>query len=110
MSPTQDDGVSGQPRYEAGRFGLLEQIHVATIRLDAKVDNLGIELRHLRDEHKDDHADHENRLRALELKPSISPKEFDELKQRPYVSPATVWRVVGVLLTVASLAIALLKV
>lgn len=89
MSPTQDDGVSGQSRYEAGRFGLLEQIHVATIRLDTKVDNLGLEIRHLRDEHKDDHADHETRIRTLESKPTVS--------------PATVWKVVGVVLTITSI-------
>lgn len=85
----QDDGVNGQPRFgEAGH--LLGQVHVAVIRLDAKVDNIAGELRHVRDEHKDDHADHETRIRTLEV--------------RPYVAPATVWKVISAIMGVASLA------
>lgn len=104
MSPSQDDGVSGRPQFEAGRFGLLEQIHVATIRLDSKVDGIAGELRHLRDEHKDDHADHENRLRTIEATPKVSVADFEALKARPYVAPATVWKIVSTILGICGLA------
>lgn len=105
----QDDGVNGQPRFGEAGHNLLGQVHVAVIRLDSKVDNVANELRHLRDEHKDDHADHEIRLRALEIRPHVPVADFQRLEQRPYVSPATVWKVIGAITAIASLAISIMK-
>ena len=64
---------------------------VAVIRLDDKLDGLVEQLRDLQKKVDDRHNDHEARIRDLE--------------KRPYVSPATVWRVIGALTGVAALAL-----
>ena len=88
---------------------LLGQVHVAVIRLDAKVDNVNNELRHLRDEHQKNHADHETRIRDIE-KSYVGQTEFQALKERPYVSPATVWKLAGAVTALASLVVAIISV
>lgn len=84
---------------------LLGQVHTAVIRLDAKMDNVQQEMRHLRDEHKDGHTDHEARIRKIES--TYAPVDrLAALENRPYVSPATVWKVVTAILTLAGVVIA----
>ena len=85
---------------------LLNQVHVAVIRLDGKFDSINQELRRISDESLRNHVDHESRIRFLEAKPAVSVERFLALETRPYVSPATVWKIVGTILTFASLAVA----
>lgn len=70
---------------------LLGQVHTAVIRLDAKVDNVQRELGEMRD----GRADHETRLRLLET--------------RPYVSPATVWKLLSAVLAAAGVVVAVIN-
>lgn len=86
---------------------LLDQINIAVIRLDSKVDHILEALKDL----KTGHQDHETRLRLLESTPRVSVAEFRALDERA-VSVGTMWRVagllasaVGVLLTVINLLI-----
>lgn len=82
---------------------LLGQVHTAVIRLDAKVDNVQSEMRYMRDEHRDTATDHEARLRKIEGTPLVSVERFTALEARPYVSPGTVWKLVGALIAAGSL-------
>ena len=88
---------------QSGGPDLLTQVHIAVIRLDAKVDQM-------REQHADQqtkHLDHEARLRLLEAA-QIPPAKIQQLEDRPYVSPATVWRVVGLLVSLASIGLTVL--
>lgn len=73
---------------------LLDQINIAVIRLDAKVDHILDALKDL----KAGHQDHETRLRMLESTPRVSVAEFNALNERA-VSVGTMWRVAGLLAT-----------
>lgn len=84
---------------------LLGQVHVAVIRLDAKMDGITAELRDVRDRH----GDHESRLRLLEQRPTPSMEQVKRLEDRPYVSPATIWKVIGAVMTAAGIAIAIIN-
>ena len=75
--------------------GVLSQLHIALIRLDAKVDGLNSRF----GEFSRAHDDHETRLRILETRQVPSMMQFQQLAEREYVEPATVWKVVGLLLT-----------
>jgi hypothetical protein len=88
---------------------LLNQVHTAVIRLDAKVDNVQSEMRYMRDEHRDTATDHEARLRKIESTPHVSVERFAALESRPYVSPATVWKFIGALTAIASVAVAIIN-
>lgn len=85
---------------------LLGQVHVAVIRLDAKMDHITDELSHVRNRH----SDHEARLRHLEAQPRVTVEAFARLEDRPYVSPATVWKVIGSVGTFAGIAVAVIAI
>lgn len=89
---------------------LMGQIHVAVIRLDAKVDSINSELRRLSDEHLRDHADHEGRIRVLESRQYVSAERFQQVADRPYVAPATVWKVVGAFFAISSIIVAIVNI
>lgn len=80
---------------------LLGQVHVAVIRLDSKVDGLKDQIREI----KDFLNDHEHRIRQLEAREQVSPSRVQALEDRDYVAASTVWKVVGLILTVASIAV-----
>jgi hypothetical protein len=83
---------------------LLGQVHVAVIRLDSKVDGLKDQLREL----KDIYTDHERRIRVLEAEARVHPDRVKALEDRDYVSPATVWKVVGLICTMASIGLTIM--
>lgn len=89
---------------------VLGQVHVAVIRLDAKFDNINTELRRISDESLRNHVDHESRLRVLEVRPFVTVDRFTALEQRPYVAPATVWKLVGTMIAFSSLMIAVVNI
>ena len=76
---------------------LLNQIHVAVIRLDVRFDLVS---------KKQD--DHEIRIRTLETRPYVSPENFQKLEERSYVSPSTLWKVVGLLTSVAAIGLTII--
>lgn len=84
----------------SGGPDLLTQVHIAVIRLDAKVD----QVREQQKSQRDEHLDHEARIRILESS-TVSKDKIQALEDRPYVSPATVWRVVGLICTIATIAL-----
>lgn len=86
---------------------LLGQVHVAVIRLDGKVDGINQELRRLSDDQLRNHTDHEGRLRVIESS-YVTTEKFHEVANRPYVSPATVWKIVGSFIAFASLVVAII--
>jgi hypothetical protein len=93
------------PNGNEGSGSLLGQVHTAVIRLDAKVDNVQTEMRYMRDEHRDGHTDHEARIRKIES--SYAPVDrLAKLEERPYVSPLTVWKLLGALTAIAGVVIA----
>lgn len=75
--------------YTAGN-DLMRQIHIAMIRLDTKMDGLAHQVNSAQAVYNDRYKDHEERIRMMET--------------RDYVSPATVWKVIGVLLTTVGVA------
>ena len=93
MQPDRND--FGGNIYTAGN-DLLNQIHIAMIRLDTKTDSLIQRIAELDKKYSDKYSDQEMRIRALE--------------QRPYVAPATVWKVIGALVSIASVTIGLIAV
>lgn len=91
---------------------LLDQINIAMIRLDAKVDNILNQLHNLYNSHQD----HETRLRVLEAEKATN-KQLETLEtkvqmldSRPYVAPATVWKAIGAVSAIATLVIAIINV
>lgn len=83
---------------------LLGQVHVAVIRLDSKVDGLKDQIKEI----KDFLNDHEHRLRQLEAREQVAPERIKALEDRDYVAASTVWKVVGLILTIASIGITIL--
>lgn len=83
---------------------LLGQVHVAVIRLDAKVDALKDQIKEIRDLYND----HERRIRVMEAEPKISPERIKALEDRDYVASGTVWRVVGLVCTLATIGLGIL--
>lgn len=77
---------------------LLDQINIAVIRLDAKVDHILEALKDL----KAGHQDHETRLRLLENLPRVAVTDFQSLKDSA-VSVSTMWKLVGSAFTLAGL-------
>jgi hypothetical protein len=75
---------------------LLSQVHIAVIRLDAKVDQIKDSQR----EQREQFQDHEARLRILENRPAVPVERFFALENRETVSPATLKWVVGVVVSV----------
>jgi hypothetical protein len=84
---------------------LLGQVHVAVIRLDSKVDGLKDQLREL----KDIYNDHERRIRVLEAEHRVSPDRVKALEDRDYVAAGTVWKVVGLICTMAGIGLTILS-
>lgn len=98
----------------AGHRSTVDQVHIAVIKLDGKLDSFvqvykirndgfDAELRKIHETQVMNHAaedrrymDHENRVRALE--------------SRRYVEPKTVWQAVGLLTTIGSLVIAVVSI
>ena len=74
---------------------LLGQVHIAVIRLDDKVDGIKESLDEMKRTFDARHQDHETRIRALE--------------KQDYVAPATVWKVIGVLLTGITIAVGVIQ-
>lgn len=88
---------------------LLEEINVAIIRLDAKVDSKVEQILTGLHDMKVGHQDHETRIRIIEHSPRVSVEEFRALAERS-VSVSTMWKVatlfatgVGILLTIINL-------
>lgn len=82
-----------EQRYSGTGNDLLQQIHVAVIRVDGKSDNLNQRFTDFRDAVagelkaiRDIQKDQEDRLRKLQ--------------DRDYVAPSTVWKVVGALISI----------
>lgn len=75
--------------------GVLTQLHIAMIRLDAKVDGLYGRIAEI----GKTHDDHEGRIRSLESQ-KVDPARIKALEDKPSVSPATVWKVIGALISV----------
>lgn len=101
---SNDDGrldLQGLGGHNSSGSGI--NLVLAVTRLDAKFDavmrmmtmrdeTVGREIRSVQVEHKEDHGDHEVRLRALEARPILTPK--------------SVYAMLGLLLTVVSAAAA----
>ena len=92
---------NSKPDYGAD---LLGQVHVAVIRLDSKVDGLKDQIK----EFKDFLNDHEQRLRQLESREYVTPDRVKALEDRDYVAAGTVWRVVGLILTLATIGLTIM--
>jgi hypothetical protein len=98
----EDFAASGL--YQAGN-NLLQQVHIAIIRLDDKVDNLSTSVNN-----KVDNLSN----RVSELKISFDSRYQDQearirhLESRPYVAPATVWKVVSLVCTLATIGLGVL--
>lgn len=90
-----------QPDYGSD---LLGQVHVAVIRLDSKVDGLKDQIREI----KDFLNDHEHRIRQLESKEHVTPERVKALEDRDYVAAGTVWKVVGLICTLATIGLTIL--
>lgn len=90
-----------QPDY--GSSDLLGQVHVAVIRLDSKVDAL----KELIKEVKEAINDHEHRLRQLESA-QVAPSRIQALEDRDYVAASTVWKVVGLICTLATIGLTIM--
>jgi hypothetical protein len=93
---------NNRPDYGAD---LLGQVHVAVIRLDAKVDALKDQIREIRDLYND----HEKRIRLIEAEPKIAPERIKALEDRDYVAASTVWKVVGLVLSLATIGLTVLS-
>ena len=78
----------------AAGASLLQQLHIAMIRLDGKADTQNTSLKELKTVIEKRFEDHEARIRLME--------------SRPYVAPATVWKVVGFLVTVIALVVSVI--
>lgn len=92
---------SSKPDYGAD---LLGQVHVAVIRLDAKVDAIKDQIKEIRDLYND----HEKRIRQLEAD-QVSPARLKALEDRDYVESGTVWKVVGLVLSLATIGLTILS-
>lgn len=80
--------------FETGS-NLMRQIYTAIIRLDSKTDNLASRLSDLVKNSEDKLTDHEKRLRDLE--------------SRPYVAPATMWKLLGAVTGMAGIALTIIS-
>jgi hypothetical protein len=89
------------PEYDGGVLG---QLHIAMIRLDAKVDGINTRI----GEFTKAHDDHETRLRLLEARPHVRPERLEALENRPSVSPATVWKALGFAVAVLGIIVPIL--
>lgn len=90
---------------QSGGPDLLTQVHIAVIRLDAKVDQM-------REQYQDQqkkHLDHEARLRLLEVQ-HVSPDRVKALEDKPTVSPSTLQWVVGIIFTIAAVTVSIIGV
>lgn len=92
---------NSKPDYGAD---LLGQVHVAVIRLDAKVDAIKDQIKEIRDLYND----HEKRIRQLEAA-QVSPSQIKALEDRDYVEAGTVWKVVGLICTLAGIGLTILS-
>lgn len=92
---------NSKPDYGAD---LLGQVHVAVIRLDAKVDAIKDQIKEIRDLYND----HEKRIRQLEAE-QIAPARIKALEDRDYVEAGTVWKVVGLICTLAGIGLTILS-
>lgn len=98
--------VSNMPADEQRRYGsimsagadLLQQIQVAVIRVDGKMDNLNTRFGDFRDSVNAE-------LKALRDVQKDQEERLRKLQERDYVSPATVWKVVGALFSAAGILI-----
>lgn len=93
---------NSKPDYGAD---LLGQVHVAVIRLDSKVDGLKDQIKEI----KDFLNDHEHRIRQLEAREQVSPDRVKALEDRDYVAAGTVWKVVGLVLSLATIGLTVLS-
>lgn len=82
---------------------LLGQVHIAVIRLDAKMDSFTAMIRDLRDTQ----LDHEQRIRILESLPRYQPERLQALESN-HVTPASVKWAVGTIITIASVVIGII--
>jgi len=80
--------------FETGS-NLMRQIYTAIIRLDLKSDNLASRLEDLIKTSKDKHDDHEKRIRDLE--------------GRPFVAPATMWKLLGAVTGLSGIALTIIS-
>lgn len=90
-------------------FSQLTQLAAAQIRMDGKLDNIMGSLQRL----EANHHDHELRLRlveaayttrvALRETEEALNRKIKEVSDKPTVSPGTLWKVVGLITTVAGL-------
>jgi hypothetical protein len=92
---------NSKPDYGAD---LLGQVHVAVIRLDSKVDGLKDQIKEI----KDFLNDHEHRIRQLESREYVTPERVKALEDRDYVAAGTVWKVVGLILTLATIGLTIM--
>lgn len=91
-----------QPDYPSS--DLLGQVHVAVIRLDAKVDAIKDQIKEIRDLYND----HEKRIRQLEAD-QVAPSRIKALEDRDYVEAGTVWKVVGLVMSLATIGLTVLS-
>lgn len=77
---------------------LLNVLNVGMIRLDTKVDSILGSLKDM----KEQHQDHEARIRVLESLPKVSPVDFQALKDGS-VSSSTLWKILGAMFTLTGL-------
>ena len=81
--------------FETGS-NLMRQIYTAIIRLDSKADNLAERVADLIKDVEGKISDHEKRLR--------------ELESRPYVAPATMWKLLGAVTGLAGIALTIISI
>ena len=77
---------------------LLNSLNVGLIRLDTKMDSVLGSLKDM----KEQHQDHETRIRVLESIARVSPADFQMLKDSA-VTASTMWKIAGALFTLAGL-------
>jgi len=96
MPGPQDEQHRFNGIFTAGN-DLLQQINIAVIRLDGKMDKLDQRFGDFRDAVN-------NKFKDIEAIQKDQETRLRFLQDRPYVSPATVWKVVGTLISVMGLA------
>lgn len=98
--------IHGDRSFSAGHSATYDQVHLAIIRLDSKMDTLiqtqrvrddalKAELIRTRDDFSRESVDHEARLRKLE--------------ERKYVEPKTIWSALALFITIGSLVVAIIN-
>lgn len=110
--PGEDRRVGPSSGFMAAGADLLNQLHVAMIRLDTKFDGVSDQIRQIKKDLEERLSDHEKRIRDIEARPSTNDlsRQIQELtnSSKDYVSTATMWKMFGAVVGIASLAVTII--